>query len=188
MSFLVIPSVDNMSADQQLPVTKILICFSVVLSFGSIIIGFFLISQHTALKQTDRYVVVSFLPRHWRMNLGFERLAIISSVPQALLIWGMTSFLVSFLSMCFEAPNPRSLKAFVILAYVLITVLGLWCLSLFWEDSDQWIKRFLVFQRDLLSYTKNALRFTLSRENLCRLRNKIWRTRSGILPTTANGE
>ncbi|KAK0463709.1 uncharacterized protein EV420DRAFT_1638634 [Desarmillaria tabescens] len=170
VAFLAIPSVDNMGANQQFSVTKILVCFSVVLSLGSIIIGLFFIHQYTTLKQVDSSVVISFLERHWQMKLGFERLAIISSVPDALLMWGpnvkfrITSFLVSFLSMCFEAPNAPSLKAFVILAYVLITALGLWCTFFFWEGSDQWIDRFfkLMFQRDLFSDRKNSLRFISS--------------------------
>ncbi len=50
-----------MGADQQLSVTKILICFSVVVSLGSIIIGLFLISHHTALKYASIGVVVRLM-------------------------------------------------------------------------------------------------------------------------------
>ncbi|SJL00873.1 uncharacterized protein ARMOST_04187 [Armillaria ostoyae] len=88
MAFLAIPSVDDMGAHQQPSVTKILICFSVVVSLGSIIIGLFLIGHHTALKHADIITVTNVLERHWQRNLGFERLAIVYSVPQALLMWG----------------------------------------------------------------------------------------------------
>ncbi|KAK0441985.1 hypothetical protein EV421DRAFT_618031 [Armillaria borealis] len=88
MAFLAIPSVDDMGAHQQPSVTKILICFSVVFSMGSIIIGLFLIGHQTALKHADLITAIANLERHWQMNLGFERLAIVYSVPQALLMWG----------------------------------------------------------------------------------------------------
>ncbi|PBK78612.1 hypothetical protein ARMSODRAFT_47858 [Armillaria solidipes] len=104
----------------------------------------------------------------------------------------MASFLVSFLSMCLEAPNPRSLKVSVVLTYLFITAVGSWCIFWVWEGSDQWMERFLASQRNLLSDTKNSLRLIFSRENLCRLRDKAWRmdsrTGGSILPTTANGE
>ncbi|PBK78611.1 hypothetical protein ARMSODRAFT_968701 [Armillaria solidipes] len=79
MAFLAVPSVDDMGAHQQLSVTKILICFSVVVNLGSIIIGLFLIGHHTALKHADIITVTNDLERHWQRNLGFERLAIVTA-------------------------------------------------------------------------------------------------------------
>ncbi|KAK0239719.1 hypothetical protein EDD85DRAFT_460595 [Armillaria nabsnona] len=143
MAFLAIPSVDDTGADQQLSVTKILICFSVVVNLGSIIIGLYHIIHHT-LKQADLDALVSFLERYRQLNHGFERLAIAYSIPHALLMWGMTSFLASFLYMCLEAPTSRSLEASVIITCLLITLLGFWCIFLFWEGSDQWMEQFLA--------------------------------------------
>ncbi|KAK0497000.1 hypothetical protein EDD18DRAFT_1105298 [Armillaria luteobubalina] len=83
MAFLAIPSVDEMGAHQQPTVTKVLICFSVVASMGSIVVGLFLIGHHTALKHANTDAVA-------RLNIGpcLERLAIAYSVPHALLMWG----------------------------------------------------------------------------------------------------
>ncbi|KAK0239686.1 hypothetical protein EDD85DRAFT_822854 [Armillaria nabsnona] len=183
MAFLAIPSVDVMGANQQLSVTKTLVCFSVVVSLGSIIIGLFLSNAHTTLKQGSRSTLLSFIERHCRASRVIEQLAIKYSIPHALLMLGMVSFLVSFLCMCLEGPSAHLLKAFAILACILITALGLWCIHPFWEGSDQ---PGGFFERQKVNFT--GLRSILSHENLRRLRDKIWRTDSrtggSYLPTT----
>ncbi|PBK92998.1 hypothetical protein ARMGADRAFT_1165298 [Armillaria gallica] len=88
IAFLAIPSVDVMGANQQLSVTKTLICFSVVVSLGSIIIGLFLSNAHTTLKQGSRSTLLSFIERHCRASRVIEQLAIKYSIPHALLMWG----------------------------------------------------------------------------------------------------
>ncbi|KAK0463706.1 uncharacterized protein EV420DRAFT_1519585 [Desarmillaria tabescens] len=192
MAFLAIPSVDEMGAGQQHHFLVQVLCYlSVASSMGTIIIGLLLMSHHNAMKYVGVDVVTSFLERHWQMRLGFERLSIVYSIPYALLMWGMVSFLASFFLMCLESSNPTLLKVFVILALLLGTVLCLWCIYLFWEGSDEWIQRCFELQQRSLSSLKDRLRSILSYDHIRRFRDKIRRaarrTTESILPTTADG-
>ncbi|KAK0239663.1 hypothetical protein EDD85DRAFT_822805 [Armillaria nabsnona] len=124
MAFLAIPSVDDKGASQQnRSVTQILCYLSVSSNMATIIIGLLLMNHHNTLKHVDVAVVTDFLQRHWQEYTGFERLSIMYSTPYAFLIWGLVSFLASFLSMCLESANPVSLKHFVTLAFLLGTPL-----------------------------------------------------------------
>ncbi len=100
----------------------------------------------------------------------------------------MVSFLASFFSMCLESGHPVSLKVFVTLAFLLGTVLCVWCIYLFWDGSDQWIQQCLEFFPRSLSNLKDALRSILSYDNIRRFRYKlrraVFRTTEPILPTT----
>ncbi|KAG7448173.1 uncharacterized protein BT62DRAFT_1003965 [Guyanagaster necrorhizus] len=82
MGFLAIPSVDKMVETQTL-------CYlSVASSMGTIVIGLLLVNHHNSMKDVNVGVVASFLERHWQLDLGFERLSIMYSIPYALLMWG----------------------------------------------------------------------------------------------------
>ncbi|PBK92994.1 hypothetical protein ARMGADRAFT_144216 [Armillaria gallica] len=192
MAFLAIPSVDEMGPGQQHRfVTQILCYLSVASSMATIIIGLILMSHHNALKHVDVAVVMDFLHRHWQEYIGFERLSIMYSTPYALLMWGMVFFLASFFSMCLESANPVSLRVSVTLAFLLGAALCLWCIYLFWDDSDQWIQQCLEFWPGSLSRVKGALRSILSYHNIRRFRDKlrraVLRTPEPILPTTSGG-
>ncbi|KAK0228970.1 hypothetical protein IW262DRAFT_1245940, partial [Armillaria fumosa] len=139
MAFLAIPSVDETGAGQQhCFVTQILRYLSVASSMATIILGLILTSHHNSLKHAD-VAATHFLNWHWQDSIGFERLSIVYSTPYALLMWSMISFLASFFSMCLETSNLVSLKVFMALAFLLGTALCVWCIYLFWDDSDEWI-------------------------------------------------
>lgn len=106
VAFLAIPSVDN--GTDQLSAAQISSNISIVTSVGSILLGLLLIRQHRVKSKDTPIEAVSlsaschptqllltvcgyqfwFLSARKHPTLGLETLAIIYSLPYALLMWG----------------------------------------------------------------------------------------------------
>ncbi|OJT02359.1 hypothetical protein TRAPUB_7142 [Trametes pubescens] len=86
VAFLAIPSVDN--GPGQLSAAQISSNISIVTSVGSILLGLLLIRQHRVKAKDTPMEANSFLSARTHPTLGLEALAIIYSLPYALLMWG----------------------------------------------------------------------------------------------------
>ncbi|KAG2041254.1 hypothetical protein BDR03DRAFT_1007580 [Suillus americanus] len=139
VGFLAIQSVDSGTGRSP---TQIASYMSLVLSFGSIALGLTFITLD--LTGRDRGSEASrFLQRMNDGKHGLEKLAIIYSLPYALLMWSMLFFLVAF---SYEWCKPGDAVSRSIVGAVLLTVCGLvvWCISAasdkrapWWWESDQ---------------------------------------------------
>ncbi|KAG2136676.1 hypothetical protein DEU56DRAFT_805308 [Suillus clintonianus] len=139
VGFLAIQTVDSGAGRSP---TQIASYMSLVLSFGSIALGLTFITLDLTGK--DRGSEASrFLQRMNDGKRGLEKLAIIYSLPYALLMWSMLFFIVAF---SYEWCRPGDAVSRSIVGAVLLTVCGLvvWCISVasdkrapWWWESDQ---------------------------------------------------
>ncbi|KAJ6588850.1 hypothetical protein B0H19DRAFT_1248446 [Mycena capillaripes] len=144
VAFLAIQSVDNNSVTNRSP-TQISCYLSMLMSIGSIIIGLQLVEKNRDRDRVTAPDAAKFTLNRTNPTLGLETLAILYSLPYALLIWSMVSFLVAFLLMCFEKSNLVT-RTLVAVIWTVVAVLILWCVFTVWEGGD-W-----DWPRDLLSY------------------------------------
>ena len=86
VAFLAIPSVDNGSS--SISPAQISSSLSIVTSVGSILLGLLLIRQHRVKSKDTAEEAHRFLMSRKHKALGLETLAIIYSLPYALLMWG----------------------------------------------------------------------------------------------------
>ncbi|KAG1862798.1 hypothetical protein DFJ58DRAFT_775187 [Suillus subalutaceus] len=139
VGFLAIQTVDSGAGRSP---TQIASYMSLVLSFGSIALGLTFITLD--LTGRDRGSEASrFLQRMNDGKHGLEKLAIIYSLPYALLMWSMLFFIAAF---SYEWCKPGDAVSRSIVGAVLLTVCGLvvWCISAasdkrapWWWESDQ---------------------------------------------------
>jgi hypothetical protein len=105
IAFLAIPTVDNGQNTFTRSTGQIAGYISVVASLGSVIVGLILLHRNRTQKDDIDVMVachfaletsimtqiieqVSFLGSHFRAYFGFETLALLYSLPFALLMWG----------------------------------------------------------------------------------------------------
>lgn len=124
---------------------------SVSTSIGSIIIGLLLVRQNQTKNRDTAVDVQEFLRNRAHPLLGLETLAIMFSLPYALLMWSMVSFLASFLFLCFQDSDTVTRAVIGSLSGV-VAVLIAWCIVTSWEEqpgSDaQEHEKLLSFERD----------------------------------------
>lgn len=92
VGFLAINSVDRGGRSA----IQIASYMSLATSFGSIMLGIFLVWHERTSGDNTALEAASFTLRLYDKNHGLESLAIIYSVPKALLMWGMIFFFVAF--------------------------------------------------------------------------------------------
>lgn len=158
VAFLAIPGVinqsdSNSSTSQTLAATVSYV--STTMSIGSIILGLLLVRQHrTRIRPDDPFEAAIFLQNRDHPKLGLEPLAIIYSIPYALLMWAMVTFLTALLILCFRATELWT-RIPVGLASLAITTLVIAFISSAWETQERtnrWldtIKGGGVWMRDL---------------------------------------
>ncbi|TFK34470.1 hypothetical protein BDQ12DRAFT_738210 [Crucibulum laeve] len=105
---------------------------STVASIGSIMLGLLLVRQNRTKAKESAEDAISFIHRRTHPTLGMETIAIMFSLPYALLMWAMVSFLTAFSLMCFEDSNIPT-RLLVGGAWAAIAVLIFWCIWMAWE-------------------------------------------------------
>ncbi|KAK0220250.1 hypothetical protein IW262DRAFT_1011768 [Armillaria fumosa] len=105
VAFLAIRSVDDTSAKEGRSPAQISSYVSIVASIGSIILGLLLIRQNRWTAEDSITEAWQFLRSRKRAYTGLEALAIMYSLPYALLVWAMLVFLSAFVLMCFTASD-----------------------------------------------------------------------------------
>ncbi|KAG6915529.1 hypothetical protein DXG01_011026 [Tephrocybe rancida] len=150
IAFLAIPSNDPSNNSGTLlaarSAAQVASYISVVTSFASMMLALLLVRQHKA-KERDTEAVEeyhAYLLRHNKTKRGFEDLAIIYSLPYALLSWGMVTFLIAFLLMCF-VKSTVVVRSVIGFSATLICGLIFWSIWMFWEETElRWRRRFRI--------------------------------------------
>ncbi|TFK26151.1 hypothetical protein FA15DRAFT_667829 [Coprinopsis marcescibilis] len=114
--------------------------FSIVASVGTIIFGLLLLRQHREVMTN-----AGFLVNRSASRSGIETLAIMYSVPYALLLWSMLSFFASFCIVWFKANDSVS-TILISITCGCIALLLLWGISAAYEQ-EPYVK--LLFFRGL---------------------------------------
>ncbi|PBL04203.1 hypothetical protein ARMGADRAFT_979631 [Armillaria gallica] len=146
IAFLAIQSIDNSSSDKERSPAQIASYVSTILSVGSISLGLLLLQKY---RHKNRRVLPGPLP--WEFlgiqkgdlgqRLGLETLAIMFSLPWALLMWAMIFFLAAFCLMCFTASS-LLVRMTVGSALLAIGILIFWYLTISRERYElRWYVR-----------------------------------------------
>ncbi|KAJ6535397.1 hypothetical protein DFH09DRAFT_1179687 [Mycena vulgaris] len=101
IAFLSIPTVTLENVGNR-SAAQISTYISVIASLASVFLGLSLMLQYRTHKEDTPKNAATFLWRHSNARFGFESLAILYSLPFAFLMWGTITFLVAFLTMCFQ--------------------------------------------------------------------------------------
>ncbi|KAK0203585.1 hypothetical protein DFS33DRAFT_1332598 [Desarmillaria ectypa] len=142
VAFLAIQSVDNSSAKKGRSPAQISSYISIIASIGSIILGLLLIRKNRSKAGDSSTEAWQFLHSQKRNYTGLETLAIMYSLPYALLMWAMVTFLSAFSLMCFTASDV-AVRMLVGTAWLAIAVLIFWCIMTSWEGKQSdchWFK------------------------------------------------
>ncbi|KAH7909163.1 hypothetical protein BJ138DRAFT_1102917 [Hygrophoropsis aurantiaca] len=122
VGFLSIQSVDDGDGRS---LTQVASYLSLVASMGSVLVGF--IVRHNRTSQSDTaHEAITLLESMYDDKHGLESLAILYSLPYALLMWGMLFFAVGF---CIECFKPGDTISRVLVGLMVFTVCALiaWC-------------------------------------------------------------
>ncbi|KAH9478558.1 hypothetical protein JR316_0009015 [Psilocybe cubensis] len=131
VAFLAIQSVD-INDDPHRSAAQIASYLSVVASIGSIVLGLLLTRQNRTKTRETVHEVQAYLQARRHPRLGLETLAILYSLPYALLMWGMVSFLAAF-SFVFFADSSVPTRSLVGSLCFAVAILIIWCVYTSWE-------------------------------------------------------
>ncbi|KAG7091401.1 hypothetical protein E1B28_010438 [Marasmius oreades] len=127
VAFLAIQSVDEATAVPSRSPGQILSFLSVVASIGSVIVGLMLARKNKVKQKEAATEAAIFLNSFEAERLGLETLAILYSVPYALLMWGVIFFLAAFSYYCFNG-SILYVRLIVAGAWIIVSFLSLWCI------------------------------------------------------------
>ncbi|KAF5311160.1 hypothetical protein D9619_008039 [Psilocybe cf. subviscida] len=134
VAFLAIQSVDIDRNPYRSP-AQISSYLSVVANIGSIILGLLLMRQNRTKSRETADEVQNFLNERNHPRLGLESLAILYSLPYALLMWGMVAFLAAFAFTWFQDSNPPT-RSLVGSSCCALVILIFWCIYVSWDKKD----------------------------------------------------
>ncbi|KAF7325825.1 hypothetical protein MKEN_00433200 [Mycena kentingensis (nom. inval.)] len=138
VAFLSIQSVDtNGSATEHRTATQISSYLSMITSIGTIIVGLLLLKQNRNRDRESAPAAAVYLFNRIHPKHGLETLAILYSLPYAMLIWSMVSFLAAFSFMCFEDADLKT-RSLVAILWGAVAALVLWCIVNGWESKSDW--------------------------------------------------
>lgn len=109
--------------------------FSTEASIGSIVIGLLLVRHNRAKQDIEPAEAAEYLHNNSHTIIGLEPMAIVSSLPWALLMWSMVTFFIALLLSSFIISNPAT-RISIGLISALVFVLTVWCIWTGWESSD----------------------------------------------------
>ncbi|KAH9026213.1 hypothetical protein EDB85DRAFT_2175857, partial [Lactarius pseudohatsudake] len=113
-------------------------CMSVEASAGSIVIGMLLVRHNRTKQKEDPAGASTYLYQNTHRIFGLEPMAIIFSLPWALLMWAISN-----------VPTRIS----VAITSVIVAALIVWCIHSAWESSEEkgvWLDRFLPYIKHVL--------------------------------------
>ncbi|KAJ6588820.1 hypothetical protein B0H19DRAFT_220413 [Mycena capillaripes] len=144
VAFLAIQSVDNNGfTNPNRSPTQISSYLSMLTSIGAIIIGLLLVKQNRDRDRVTAPDAAKFIFNRTHPTLGLETLAILYSLPYAMLIWSMVSFLAAFSFMCFLRSSLVT-RTLVAVLWAAVAALILWCVFTAWDSGDwDWLRGLL---------------------------------------------
>jgi len=110
-----------------LSATQVASFLSVEASIGSVVIGLILVRCGRTKQRGGALEAAAFLDESCHRTLGFEPMAIILSLPWALLIWSTATFSIALLLLCFTVSNTLT-RSFTAVVSTLIAALVMWCI------------------------------------------------------------
>ncbi|KAJ7220799.1 hypothetical protein GGX14DRAFT_432111 [Mycena pura] len=144
VAFLSIQSVDQGGSSKAArSPAQISSYLSILMSIGAIVIGLLLVKQNRNREYMTADKAADYISKRTHPKLGLETLAILHSLPYAMLVWSMVSFLAAFSFMCFGNANfvTRTLVAVI---WGIVAVLILWCIFNECDnDPEVWAWRLL---------------------------------------------
>ncbi|KAF9445937.1 hypothetical protein P691DRAFT_241096 [Macrolepiota fuliginosa MF-IS2] len=135
VSFLAIQSLDALGTKGYRNSAQRASYFSTAVSIGAIALGLLLVRQHHATPRP------CFLVDRSVTALGLEMLAVLYSLPYALLVYGMITFFLAFSIMCFQSDD-KATMGILGFSWALIVLLLGWCISMlsgYTTDEMHWI-------------------------------------------------
>ncbi|KAJ6595611.1 hypothetical protein DFH09DRAFT_1410240 [Mycena vulgaris] len=127
VAFLSIQSVDqNGFASLERTPAQISSYLSILTSIGAIIIELLLVKQNRDRDRLTASDAAEFIFNRTHPTLGLETLAVLYSLPYAMLIWSMVSAAFSF--MCFEGSSVVT-RTLIAVLWAAVATLILWCLG-----------------------------------------------------------
>ncbi|KAL5522713.1 hypothetical protein ACEPAG_8731 [Sanghuangporus baumii] len=140
VAFLAIPSIisDDQGPGLLTSPAGVVSQISIIASLASIIIGLLLVRQMRIGTKDSCEGYLAFIESRNHPQLGLETLAILYSLPYALLIWGMTTFLASIAIACFynmggDITLTMRIIYGIVWAFALIFIL--WTIQTGWEKK-----------------------------------------------------
>ncbi|KAL5523131.1 hypothetical protein ACEPAF_1398 [Sanghuangporus sanghuang] len=140
VAFLAIPSIvsDDLGPGLLTSPAGVVSQISIIASLASIIIGLLLVRQMRIGTKDSGEDYLAFVESRTHPQLGLETLAILYSLPYALLIWGMATFLASIAVACFYSMDgditlTERIIYGIVWAFVLIFIL--WTIQTGWEKK-----------------------------------------------------
>ncbi|KAF8137481.1 hypothetical protein EV363DRAFT_1318110 [Boletus edulis] len=110
---------------------------SLISSVASIILGLVFMGHSRTEARNTPFEAATFLHGLWHEKHGLERLAIVYSLPQAFLIWGMGLFSAAFMVQWYHLGNTQlrdGAGAFMLVVALLVA----WCIWTARDRSDRW--------------------------------------------------
>ncbi|KAH8982875.1 hypothetical protein EDB92DRAFT_2040114, partial [Lactarius akahatsu] len=106
-------------------------------SVGSIVIGLLLVRHNRSKQKEDP---TTYLIQYTHQRFGLEPMAILYSLPWALLMWAMVMFFIALLLVFFRSSN-SSMQIFAAATSAMVAVPIWWCVLWSWRSGDsgkQW--------------------------------------------------
>ncbi|KAI9458568.1 hypothetical protein BJY52DRAFT_1212082 [Lactarius psammicola] len=145
VGFLAIPAVvlsnlnNNITNASQVVIftspAQIASYMSMEASVGSIVIGLLLVRHNRSKQKEDPAGASTYLIQYTHPRFGLEPMAIIYSLPWALLMWAMVMFFIALMLVCFRISNLPT-RVFIAVISVMVTVLVWWCILWSWRSGD----------------------------------------------------
>lgn len=127
VAFLAIPDVSAPKGSLASP-AEIASQLSMITSVGSVFISL-LLARHHQLKEKSANEAAEYMAER-----GLETLAILYSLPYALLMWSMVSFVVSIAITCFDVPGITQRVVTGVGWFFIVVFVG-WTAFTGWQDS-----------------------------------------------------
>ncbi|KAA1477115.1 hypothetical protein DENSPDRAFT_875059 [Dentipellis sp. KUC8613] len=164
VAFLAIPSVIILQDNDTLlnSPAQIASYLSIATSIGTIVLGLLLIRQNRTSSRTDTSAASRDLYDRAATRSGLEPLAIIYSLPYALLMWSMVTFVLAILLLSFRNTDLATRIPVAIVAFVIASLI-LWCIvsRSGRRESKPWlegIKKILNHNTELAREAVNPLK------------------------------
>ncbi|KAJ7134852.1 hypothetical protein C8R44DRAFT_436622 [Mycena epipterygia] len=135
VAFLSITSVDTLTDNGRHSVVQIASYLSIVASIGSIVLGLLLVRQNRTKFHESAVDIATSVGRRSSKRFGLELLAVIFSLPYALLVWSTIMFFVAFMATCMRVQDTVAWST-IGSAAAILTALILWCIWDAWDMQE----------------------------------------------------